>query len=289
MASVFSGRAGRLAGIWAADQAQNNYNQQQGTLAEGRDNSLSAIDSGRTSSLAALGQGYGAAVPEYQAAIERFNPWTEAGKSALTTYQNSLGQNGAEGNAAAVAQFQASPGYQYQLDQATDAVARKASALGALGSGNTMQAITDRASNLANQEYGGWQDRLNGLSNTGLQASGQQANIQQGLGNLYAQQGRDQSNVYSDAAGKEAGIHTGYANANAGALGNLGQTIIGAGTGALMAGQTAAQNRLNFGMNLGKTAVSLLAAPMTGGLSLMGLGGGLGGNLGTTPGAGGLY
>jgi hypothetical protein len=152
-----------------------------------------------------------------------------------------------------------------------------------------MQAITDRAANLANQEYGGWQDRLNGLSNTGLQATGQQANIQQGLGNLYAQQGRDQSNVYSDAAGKEAGIYTGYANANASALGNLGQTIIGAGTGALMAGQTAAQNRLNFGMNLGKTAVSLLAAPMTGGLSLMGLGGGLGGNLGTTPGAGGLY
>ncbi len=262
MASVFSGRAGRLAGIWAADQAQNNYNQQQGTLAEGRDNSLSAIDAGRISSLAALGQGYGAAVPEYQAAIERFNPWTDAGKSALTTYQNSLGQNGAEGNATAVAQFQASPGYQYQLDQATDAVARKASALGALGSGNTMQAITDRAANLANQEYGGWQDRLNGLSNTGLQASGQQANIQQGLGNLYAQQGRDTSNLYSDAAGKEAGIYTGYANANAGALGNLGQTIIGAGTGALMAGQTAAQNRLNFGMGLANLGASLLGSAM---------------------------
>ena len=40
------------------------------------------------------------------------------------------------------------------------------------GSGNTLQAITGLASNLANQEYGSYLDRLQGLSGQGLSAAG---------------------------------------------------------------------------------------------------------------------
>lgn len=268
--ALFSGSADRRLGQWGYLQAQEAGTKAQGLLDQGKSDALAAIGTGRTNSLNALGQGYDAAVPEYQAAIDRFNPWAEAGTKALTTYQNSLGQNGADGNAAAVSQFQASPGYQYQVDQATDAVARKASALGALGSGNTMQAITDRASNLANQEYGGWQDRLNGLSNTGLAATGQQANIQQGLGNLYAQEGRDVSNVYGSTAGAEAGLFSNFAGLGANNVWNATNT----GINAVQKGQAAAKDSvmsgLNFGLGLGGVGLNLLGMGMGGGQTLGG-------------------
>ncbi|CAN7663208.1 hypothetical protein LJR009_006055 [Bosea sp. LjRoot9] len=271
MASSFSGRAGRLAGMWATDQALQDYATGNQLIDAAKTDTLGAIDRGRTGALASLGQGLSDATGTINGAVSRYDPWVDAGKSALSTYQNSLGLNGAGGNAAAVAAFQESPGYAYQRDQAVDAVARKQSALGALGSGNTMQAITDRSSQLANQEYGGWQDRLNGLSNTGLQATGQQTGLLGQLGNLQAQNGRDEAGVYTGAAGQEAGALQGYAGLGLNNLNQMSNTKIGAGSGALLAGQQAAQNRMNFGANLAKTAVSVLAAPFTGGLSLMGL------------------
>ncbi|KFC74508.1 hypothetical protein FG93_01094 [Bosea sp. LC85] len=257
MASPFSGRAGRLAAMWGVDQANANAARVSDLLNQGQANALGAVGAGRTASLDALNQGYAAAAPEYQGAIARYQPWAEAGKGALGLYQNSLGLGGAAGNASARAAFQASPGYEWQVDQATDAVARKASALGALGSGNTQAAITDRASNLANQEYGGWQERLNGLSTLGYQAAGSQANLQQGLGNLHAQQGRDLSGVHRETAAREAGIYGNFAGLGASNLANLGQQTLDLGSAGLMAGQQAAGNRLNFGMNLASLGAGL--------------------------------
>lgn len=263
--ALFGGSADRRLGMWAYQQGKDTEAANQARFDTAQSSALAALGRGQTDSLAALGQGYANAVPEYQGAIDRFNPWAEAGRGALTTYQNSLGQGGAAGNAAAVSQFQASPGYQYQVDQATDAVARKASALGALGSGNTMQAITDRASNLANQEYGGWQDRLNALSNTGLAATGQQANLQRGLGNLYAQQGRDESNIYGSTAGQEAGLYGNFASLGA----NNAWNGTNLGVNAVQQGQKNATNKvmsgLNFGLGLAGTGLNLLGLGMGGG------------------------
>jgi hypothetical protein len=252
---IGSGTAARNVGINNAMQAMLAEQRAAEQIGQAKSDALGAIGQGRTDSLAALGQGYSQAAPEYQGAIDRFNPWVDAGKGALTTYQNSLGQNGAAGNAAAVAQFQASPGYQYQVDQATDGVARKASALGALGSGNTMQAISDRAGQMANAEYGGWQDRLNGLSNTGLQATGQQAGLQQGLGNLYAQQGRDTANIYTGAGTAQAGVHTGLANLG---LNNIWQSQ-GLQSSSLANGQKQATDNVNTGVNFGINAAGSVA------------------------------
>lgn len=262
MASPFSGRAGRLAGMWATEQALQDYNTGNQLIDTAKADTLGALDRGRTGALTSLGQGLDSATGTINGAVDRFNPWVDAGRGALTTYQNSLGQNGAAGNAAAVAQFQASPGYQYQVDQATDAVARKQSALGALGSGNTMAAITDRASNLANQEYGGWQDRLNNLSNTGLAATGQQTGLLGQLAGLQQQTGRDQANIYTGTAGQEAGAYQGYAGLGLNNLQKMSDTKISAGSGALMAGQQAAQNRMNFGMQLANLGTNLLGSYM---------------------------
>lgn len=264
MASPFSGRAGRLAGIWAQQQAIEDYGTGTALIDKARTDTLGALDRGRTGALTSLGQGLTSATGTINSAVDRYNPWVDAGKSALGTYQNSLGLNGATGNAAAVSQFQESPGYAFQRDQAVDAVARKQSALGALGSGNTMAAITDRSSQLANQEYGGWQDRLNNLSNTGLQATGQQTALLGNLAGMQQQTGRDQANVYTGTAGQEAGAYQGYAGLGLNNLQRMSDARISAGTGAMMAGQQAAQNRMNFGMQLANLGTNLFGSFMGG-------------------------
>lgn len=301
MASIFSGRSGRNAGIWAAEAAgkfaqgaQDIINDGKtasldalaagrtgalDSLGAGRTSALGALDTGQTSALDALGSGYAAARPQYEKAISMFDPWVNAGKGALNTYQGSLGLGGQGSIDAATGQFRASPGYKWAVDQATDSVARKASALGALGSGNTMAAISDRAGHMADQEYGKWQDRLAGLSSQGMQGAGAQAGLYRGIGDLGAQQGRDEAGIYGNFAGQRAGIHTGvgaqeanvytgvgaqeagalqgYTGLHAQNIANLTNNVIGAGTGAMMAGQTAAQNRMNFGMQGLKLATDL--------------------------------
>lgn len=291
MADPTSGRAGRNTGIWAADMAGKLFTAGQDALGLGKTDALNAIGQGRTQGLASLGAGYDAARPEYEGAIARFDPYAEAGRGALATYQGSLGLGGDAAHDSAVSAFQASPGYQWQQDQAADAIARKQSATGALGSGNTLAALSDRSQQIANQEYGGWQDRVNGLSNMGLQATGAQANLQKGLGDLGAQQGRDEASIYGTTGAQEAGLHTNFAQLGNQNIGNLSNTVVGAGTGAMMAGQTAAQNRLNLGMQ----GLSLGASLASGAMGLGGLGGSTLGRgayalrNGTQFGAGGLY
>jgi len=269
MASPFSGRAGRLAGMWAYDQAQNAKLEGQGL-----------IDSARTDALAALGAGFGQARTDlnsnYNTAIGFLNPWTEAGKGALTTLQGSLGLGGDGARDAAVAAYRTSPGYERRVAQASDEVARKASALGTLGSGNTMAAIADRAQGLADEDYGRWQSQISGLSDRGQQAAGMQAGLQSQLGNALGSLGQAQGQ-------SEAGIHTGLANLGMNNLWNATGSQIQAGTGALMAGQNAAANRMNFGMGLANLGAGLFGRFAGGGFGGFG---GFGGGL--VPGTGGL-
>lgn len=83
----------------------------------------------------------------------------EAGAGA-DMFANAMGLNGAAGNAAAAAAYQASPGYQWSIDRALDAMLRGASASGMLASGNTLAAATELGQNLASQEYGAWRGAL---------------------------------------------------------------------------------------------------------------------------------
>jgi hypothetical protein len=125
-----------------------------------------------------------------------------------------------------------------------------------------------------------------------------QAGLYKGLGDLGAQQGRDEAGIYGNFAGQRAGIHTGVGAQEAGALqgytglhaqniANLTNNVIGAGTGAMMAGQQAAANRTNLGMQGLQLGASLLGG--AGGIGGVGkaIGGLFGGGL--TAGAGGLY
>lgn len=144
------------------------------------------ITDGEKASLGALNQSIGA-----------YQPWVDSGNNARGMYDNALGLNGADGNAAATSAFQAGPGYQFALDQGTRAALRGASAAGMLNSGNTLAALTGYGQGLANQEYGGWLDRLSGVSSQGLQAAGGQAQGYNNIANLYQNTADDRLSLHS--------------------------------------------------------------------------------------------
>jgi hypothetical protein len=94
----------------------------------------------------------------------------------LDYYKNALGLNGADGSASALSAFQTGPGYEFQMNQGLDALDRRAAARGQLNSGNTSIDTLNYSQGLANQEWGGYLDRLQGFD------SQQNANYLTGLG-----------------------------------------------------------------------------------------------------------
>lgn len=146
--------------------------------------------------------------------------------------------NGPQGNQRAVDAFHAGPGYQYAVDQSLDQTARNAAARGADVGGNTLAALSDRAGNMANQEYGNWQNRLNGYVSPELQAVGGQAGAAAGKAPVYTGTANNIANLGTNTANSIAGQNTQSANAemagNAnlwGGLLNLGKLGVGALSG----------------------------------------------------------
>lgn len=180
----------------------------------------------------ALGQGYSDLKDAYGNAIDVYSPYADAGGSATSLYADALGLNGAEAAAAAQGKFSASPGYQYAVDQALQSLERRASSRGALGGGGLSADSLNTVYGIANQDYGSWLDRLNGLSGQGLQAANGQSGVYTGLGNAGYQYGSDLGNLYWNS-------ETGQANANADYQKGKDQTganIFGAITGGLSLG-----------------------------------------------------
>lgn len=251
-----SGTSARNMGIWAWQQADDAKKAGQGL-----------IDAAQSSALTSLGRNFdlarGDLNTQYTGAIDRLNPWAEAGKGALLTYQGSLGLGSAADRDAAVAAFREAPGTRYAIDTASDSIARKASALGTLGSGNTMTAIADRAQNIADQGYKDWQGQVKGVSDTGLAASGTQAGLQGQLGNSLATLGQNRGKT-------EADLYQGFAGMGVGNLWNGVSTGINAVTNAAKS----ARDNVNSGMSLGLNAIgsglNLLSLPMGGGSTLGG-------------------
>ncbi|MEZ0171028.1 hypothetical protein [Microvirga sp. TS319] len=275
-------------------------------LVNTRDSALQSIDRGTNRAVADLGRardvyrgaqrnqldalrsGYDTARDYGQRAYDAFTPYTNAGRNAFSQYQDAIGMNGADGRTRALSAFQAGPGYQWQVDQASDAAARKASALGLTASGNTLDAITRLGSNLANQEYGSYLDRLNGVAKLGYDATGQQAGALRDLGNLATNYGTQRANVYGQTAGnightygQQAGYRYGAGNTGGQLIANIGQGLANAASQNELAGQQAAANRAGLLMSGLQLGASVLGGGFGGGM-----GGGMGGGLGSLFGGG---
>jgi hypothetical protein len=289
MASIFSGGAGRKAGVWTANYLGDVKKDVTSYYDQGLKNSIGALGNARSAYATGLNDqvnsintGANSAINRLGEATELYRPAYDRGEAAGGLYSDSLGMNGVEGNARAVNSFQAGPGYQWQVNQATDAAARKANALGMGASGNTLTALATLGSNLANKEFGGWQDRLKGVSDQGMQAASgmsglmsQQAGYDFGRGQLLSgAYGQNASNI-AGTYGAEAGLYSQDANNRADTDKWAAGQIVSAGQNGMMAGQNAAANRFQAGMAGANLGMKLLGGFMGGGWG--GGGGGTGG------------
>jgi hypothetical protein len=206
-----------------------------------------------------LKEGRAGAIGALDTAAGYYAPLASKYGQATTLGLDALGVNGPEGNTRAVNAFQAGPGYQWAVDQSLDGVARKAAALGMGGpQGNTLAALSDRAGNMANQEYGSWLDRLNGYVSPELAATGGQATATMA-----------KAPVYTTTASNLAGLGTTTTNG-----------ITSQNTQAANAEMQGSSNLWGLGLNLAKMGLSAATGGVGGAGSLLG-GGGSGSAMGT--------
>ena len=126
-------------------------------------------------------------------------PYTEAGTNALAPTQALLGLSGPEAAQEAMANYQQSPGYQYQFDQGMRAVQSNAAANGMLNSGATLKALQDRGNQLGNIDFGTYYNRL-------LQVAQMGQNSAAGVGASGVQTARDNAQTLTSGASAQANI-----------------------------------------------------------------------------------
>lgn len=158
-------------------------------------------------------------------ATSAYQPLVNAGQGTLGTYYDAIGANGADGSARAASAFTASPGYQYGLDQALNAVQRSAASRGGLAGGNATSDILKTANGLASQGYQQYVNNLQGglgAYTTGVSGMAgsltNQGNAAQGYGNalsaLDVGQGNQQAAILGQGAGVQQGLGQNLANLN---------------------------------------------------------------------------
>jgi hypothetical protein len=100
-----------------------------------------------------------------------YQPYINAGQGALNTLMGQYGSliGGPGGFLNSIGKdFQQSPGYNFQVNQATNAANRAAAAGGMAGSPMEQQNLASTVNGLANQDYYNWLNNATGLYKTGL-------------------------------------------------------------------------------------------------------------------------
>lgn len=160
---------------------------------------VGAIGGGILQSQAAS-KGQAQAQQQFQQQRADLQPYREAGLPALDATQSLLGLQGPDAAAAAMAQFQQSPGYQFQLDQGLRAVDAGAAANSMLRSGATMKAEQAFGSGLAAQEFGNYYNRLFALSKLGEAAAAGGVDTSNAAASTAISGANAQSSIYGNTA-----------------------------------------------------------------------------------------
>jgi hypothetical protein len=148
-------------------------------------------------------------------------PWLQAGQGALSQMQNPYYQQQFN-----MSDFQADPGYQFDLSQGQQAINRSAAASGGLASGNTLKALNNYSQNQASNEY---QNAYNRFTNNQSQSFNRLASLA-GLGQTATGQigsaGQNMANQVGQntmgAANAQGAAGIAGANAWSNGLSNLG-------------------------------------------------------------------
>ena len=165
-------------------------------------------------------------------------PWQAAGNNALQALMGSGGLSSTQFapgsssllSAPNMANFQSSPGYNYQMQQMMNAVQNSASAQGSAIGGNTLQALQTNAQGLASQDYWNWYNAQTGLQNRGLNylqalsGGGQNAAAQTGA--FGSQAAGNIANTITQAGNANAAGTIGVANSVAGGLNGVGSNYL---------------------------------------------------------------
>jgi hypothetical protein len=156
------------------------------------------------------GEGRGDITKYFGQALGYQQPYMEAGQQGLDEYMRTmgLGQGGAMGQQGAVDRFHTTTGYQFAVNQGMLNARRGAAAAGLSGSGAEQKALMQQAQGMADQEFSGYQNRLQGLAGMGQQA----ATTSSGLA---AQEGGSLANLGLSYTGGQAGVLSQMAQAQA--------------------------------------------------------------------------
>jgi len=206
-----------------------------GAEKEAADKDRAALGQYNTDAQGYLKTGYDTGTTNINQAIGAYSPLSALGdkyNKAGDLYLNALGVNGPQGTQAAQGAFQAAPGYQYQVNQATDAIDRRRAIGGMYSSGNADLDTNTAVQGLANQGYQNWLQGLQGAGQTGINttaaAAGGIAGGYTNLANLAQQYAQNQTGV----AGNVTSGNISANNLQAAGAKNL----LGAGLGLLSLG-----------------------------------------------------
>jgi len=177
-------------------------------------------------------------------AQQQFAPYQQTSQDANRLVQAAMGGD--------MSGFEASPDYQFRLQEGEQALERAAAAQGRSLSGAQMKALGGHNQNLASTEYGNWFNRMAGLRGEGIGMSNQLANIgmntAQGVADTHiggagarASGYMAKGNIKSGLA--NAGLSAGFAMAGGGMPGL--SSMFGGGGG----GQTPGFNLASVGQN----------------------------------------
>jgi hypothetical protein len=195
--------------IAAGDALGAGHNAADNDLRWGYNQAYSALNQGRNT----IGQG----VTNANALLQ---PYIDTGGRALGVVGDLSGANGVAAGQAALANFQASPAYDFNLQQGLRAIDAGASAKGMLVSGGTRRAEQTYGAGLASNEFGNYYNRLSALAGQGLGASNQAgANIMTGAGNqanFDRAQAQNATTLGAGLASNDTGLGTGLANIHTG-------------------------------------------------------------------------
>jgi len=155
--------------------------------------------------------------------IAAFSPYARQGGQAFQSLGDLMGLNGQSASATALNNYRTSPGYDFQMQQGTNAIQNSAAARGGLNSGATMKALQGYGQNLADQDFQQYMGNLGKLGSVGMQAEGQIGGYRNNIANSYQQN-------YSTIGNAQGSRDAGYLGA-AGSILGAGLSALGGGGG----------------------------------------------------------
>lgn len=163
---------------------------------------------------------------EFDANQANLKPFRDAGVAVLPQINAGLQPGGEFNRNFTMADFNADPGYQFRMDQGSQALQRSAAARGGLLNGGTLKALNRYGQDYASNEYGNAYNRYNNDQTTrfnrlsAVAGTGQTATNT--IGQLGTQTAQMIGNNYIGAGNAQAARYVGQANAINSGISSLG-------------------------------------------------------------------